>query len=144
MSKRLGEVPPQELPSDEQENFEDDGLEEWETKLLHDENQPELYDTLEVLKLRDNINKVMLAAIVIYILLGLLSFPFIRALFQGIIVSPSEMSNFLPNIIATIISISFRIVITYSVLKALMQILRILMEIEFNSRKGIKPNPLVE
>jgi hypothetical protein len=139
LSERLGEVPPQELPNDEQEeeeSFEAEGLDEWEAKLLGDENQPELYDTLEVLRLRDNINKVAFAAITVYILLGLLNLSFIRVLFQGIVVPPSEIAKTLPDILSTIISVSFRIAITYTPLKALMQIIRILMEMEFRSRKA--------
>jgi len=139
LSERLGEVPSQELPSQEQEGeerFEDDGLAEWEAKLLDDENQPELYDTQEFLRIKDNIDKVAFAAIIVYILLGLLNFSFIRMLFQGIVLSPSEIAESVPDILSTIISVSFRIAITYTPLKALTQILRILMEMEFRSRKA--------
>ena len=66
----MGEVPPQELLGDDRqkEKFEDDRLDEWEAKLLDDENQPELYNTLEVLRLKDNINRVALAAYFLYII----------------------------------------------------------------------------
>jgi len=139
LSKRLGEIPPQELSSEEQqseESFEDNDLDEWEAKLLADENQPELYETGEFLRIKDNIDKVAFAAIIVYILLGLLNISFIRMLFQGIVLSPSEIAKTVPDILFTIISVSFRIAITYTPLKALTQILRILMEIEFRSRKA--------
>ncbi len=147
LSERLGEVPPQELPSDEQEDeesLEDDGLDEWEAKLLNDENQPELYNTREFLRIKDNIDKVAFAAVIVYILLGLLNFSFIRMLFQGIVLSPSEIAKTVPDMLFTIISVSFRIAITYTPLKALSQVLRILMEMEFRSRKGTQSNALVE
>jgi len=147
LSERLGEVPPQELPSDEQEDeesLEDDGLDEWEAKLLDDENQPELYNTREFLRIKDNIDKVAFAAVIVYILLGLLNFSFIRMLFQGIVLSPSEIAKTVPDMLFTIISVSFRIAITYTPLKALSQVLRILMEVEFRSRKGTQSNALVE
>ncbi len=147
LSERLGEVPPQELPSDEQEDeesLEDDGLDEWEAKLLDDENQPELYNTREFLRIKDNIDKVAFAAVIVYILLGLLNFSFIRMLFQGIVLSPSEIAKTVPDMLFTIISVSFRIAITYTPLKALSQVLRILMEMEFRSRKGTQSNALVE
>jgi hypothetical protein len=139
LSERLGEVPPQELPNDEQEDdesFEDASLNEWEAKLLDDENQPELYDTREFLRIKDNIDKVAFAAIIVYFLLGLLNLSFIRTLFRGIVLSPSEIAETVPDILSTIISVSFRIAITYTPLKALTQILRILMEMEFRSRKA--------
>ena len=148
LKERMGEVPPQDEPifennqdSEVENDNVDDGLEEWEAQLLDDENQPELYDTLEVLELRDNIDKVAFAAIVVYILLGLLNFSFVRMLLQGIVLSPSELVQSIPSMLFTTLSIGFRIVITYFPLKALTQILRILMEIEFNSRKS---KPLVE
>jgi hypothetical protein len=139
LRKRLGEVPPQELPSEEQEaeeSFEDDDLDEWDAKLLNDKNQPELYDTREFLRIKDNIDKVAFAAIIVYVLLGLLNLSFIRMLFQGIVLSPSEIAETVPDILSTIISVSFRIAITYTPLKALTQILRILLEMEFRSRKA--------
>jgi len=139
LSKRLDEIPPQEIPGDdqeEQESFEDNRLEEWEVKLLDDENQPELYDTLEVLKLRDNINKVATGVIVAYVLLGLSNLQFGRALLRGMPMSFSETMQSLPNEIFTILAVGLQIVLTYFPLKALAQILRILMEMEFRSRKA--------
>jgi hypothetical protein len=52
LSERLGEVPLQELQRDEQESesLKDEGLDGWEAKLLDEENQPEFYNTLEVLE----------------------------------------------------------------------------------------------
>jgi hypothetical protein len=141
LKERIGEVPPQDEPilenKEDSEESDDinDGLEEWEAKLLDDENQPELYDTLDVLRLRDNIDKVAFAAIIIYVLLGLLNFSFTRMLFQGIVLSPSEIVQSIPDMLFTTLSVGFRIVITYFPLKALSQILRILMEMEFISRK---------
>jgi hypothetical protein len=139
LSERLGEVPSQEILDDEQEeeeNFENDGLDEWEAKLLDDENQPELYDTREVLRIKDNINRVALAAVIVYILLGLLNLSFVRMLFQGVVASPSEIAKALPDMLSTIIGVSLSIAITYTPLKALSHILRILMEMEFRSRKA--------
>ncbi len=144
LEERIGEVPPQDEPIlENKEDFEekDNRLEEWETRLLNDENQPGLYNTLDVLKLRHNVNKVAIAAIVVYLLLALLNFSFIRMLFQGIVLSPSEIVKSFPDMMFTIFSVSFQIVITIIPLKALVQILRILMQMEFNSRKG---KPLVE
>jgi hypothetical protein len=116
--------------------LEDGGFDEWEAKLLDDENQPELYNTLEVLKLRDNINKVATVVFVVYVLLGLSNLQFGRALLRGVPMSFSEMLRSLPNEIFTILAIGLQIVLTYFPLKALSQVLRILMEMEFRSRKA--------
>ncbi len=151
LKERGVEIPEQNEPvyemeekTADKETREDNRLEEWEAKLLDDEDQPELYNTREVLKLRDNINKVALGAIVVYALLGLLNFSFVRALFRGIVLSPSEIMQSIPDMLFTALSVGFRIAITYFPLKALAQILRILMQMEFRSRKGTQPNPLVE
>jgi hypothetical protein len=39
-----------------EETFEDDGLDEWEAKALDDESQPEFYDTLEVITLKEGVS----------------------------------------------------------------------------------------
>ena len=134
---RIREVPPQEEPILEDEEIIQDAnnLEEWETKLLNNETQPELYDTLEVLQLRDNINKLIIGVVVVYILLALLNFQFVRMLFEGVILPPAEILRSAPNILITSISTGLQIALTYFPLKALVHILRILMEIEYNSRK---------
>lgn len=134
--ERTGEIPLQDEPVfTRSEDFEDQ-LKEWEEKLLDNENQPELYDTLEVLKLKDNIDMVANATIVVNIILGLLNLQFIRALLKGNLVSFSEIMRSFPNIVFTILSFGLSIAIVYFPLKALNQILRILMETEFNSRKA--------
>jgi hypothetical protein len=48
LNERIGELPPQDEPILEHEDasIEKDRLDEWETKLLDDANQPELYDPL--------------------------------------------------------------------------------------------------
>ena len=138
LGKRIDEIPPQNEPilEHKEESIEDDGLEEWETKLLDDKDQPELYDTLEVLSLKDNINKVANAVIVVYVLIGLLNFQFVRMLFQGTVLSFSGIVQTIPNMLVTLFSIGLQILVLYFPLKALAQILRILMEMEFNSRKA--------
>ena len=115
---------------------EDDGLEEWEEKLLDDKNQPQLYDTLEVLQLRDNVKTLSVAVIVVWILLGLLNFQFIRMLLLGVLIPFSAVIGSIQPMIFTTLAVGIQIAIIYFPLRALIQILRILMEMEFNSRKA--------
>jgi len=61
--------------------------------------------------------------------------PDVRMLFQGIVLHPSEIAKALPDMLITIFSVGFRIAVTIIPLKALSQILRIRMEMEFRSQK---------
>ncbi len=110
--------------------------EEWVTKLLDDENQPNLYDPLEVITLRGNIKILIIGVVVVYVLLSLLNFQFVRMLFEGKILSPAEIIQSVPNMLFTILSSGLKIALIYFPLKALVAILRILMEMEYNSRKS--------
>jgi hypothetical protein len=120
------------------ETLDNDGLEGWEAKLLDDEDQPEFYDTLEVITLKDNINKVTKAVIVIY---ALQSIPTLQWSSQLIASYFPDRQTFMPfiylvTLLLTALGTAVSIAIVYFPLKALIHILRILMEMEFNSRKS--------
>jgi hypothetical protein len=117
-------------------NEDEDGLEDWEIKLLDDENQPEFHDILEVLSLKDNINKIAKASIIVYIVLGISNFQTIHAFIGSMFSSIEELPAILWGILITAIGIGINLAIVYFPLKALNHILRILMEMEFNSRKA--------
>jgi len=145
--ERLGEIPPQEEIVDEdtenaeedieQAKIDDDGLKGWEAKLLDNDNQPDYYDVLDVLELRDNINKTAKAVIVIYTLTIFTTFPWL----SSIVVSffQYRLEFLLPIYLITFVVLCLGTAVTiaavYFPLKALVSILRILMEMEFNSRK---------
>jgi hypothetical protein len=137
--KRLGEVPPQNEPIHKiEEDALDDHVgdpEDWKASLLDREDQPELYNTQDVIKLIEMINKVAVAAVVIYILWGLLNLSFVRVLFQGAMFTSADVVQSLPGMFYSFLSTVLTIVIIYFPLKALALVLRILMEMEFNSRK---------
>jgi|SRR5688572_18025250 len=142
LKERGVEIPEQDNPIyeiiEEDEDMKDDGLDEWEAKLLDDENQPEYYDTLEVLELRDKINKTAKAVIVIYALTSLMSFSYFNFLIRSYFPGMEEYSLFVDLIafIVACINAVITIAIIYFPLKALAYILRILMEMEFNSRRA--------
>lgn len=144
LKERGVEIPQQDEPVYEakietpaEETPDEDEFEEWEAKLLDNDNQPDFYDTLEVLSLKDNIDKVAKAIIIIYILLGLLNSQFVSAFLWNTPLSFSDRLQFLPLEIYNILSTVLNIVVIYFPLKALAHILRILMEMEFRSRKGV-------
>jgi hypothetical protein len=136
LEERVGEVPLQNEPILNMEEDTPNDLEEWEANLLQREDQPELYNTQDVLHLIDNINKLAIAAIVIYALQWLLSLSFIRTLFQGVMFTSADVLQALPNMLFTFLGILLIIAVIYFSLKALALVLRILMEMEFNSRKS--------
>ena len=109
---------------------------EWEDKLLDNDNQPDFYDTVEVLELKDNINTVAKAVVVVNIILGVISLQFLRILPLDDSLSFQEIEGALWGLFINILVVGLEIVVTYYPLKALIQILRILMEMEFNSRKA--------
>lgn len=123
---------------DQNSESQDDGLSEWESKLLDDDHEPEFYDTLEVLELRDNINKTARAVVVIYGLTSLMSFSYYSFLIRTNFRVAEEYSLVVDVLvfILTCLAATVAVAITYYPLKALTHILRILMEMEFNSRKA--------
>ena len=123
-------------PTTEDANKDNSKFADWEEILLDDENQPKLYDPLDVLDLRDNIDKTAKAVIYINIISSIVSFPIIRIWAGGYIPTSSDIVNILITLIITALGTGLTIAITYFPLKALNHILRILMEMEFNSRKG--------
>ena len=135
------EIPDQGEPVYEIEGEEeiDDGLDESEARLLEDENQPEFYDTLEVIDLKDKINKTAKIVIVVYVLESIIYFRSYLSLVGSYFMN---YDGFTPLIyfIAFVISLlttAISIAIIYFPLKSLSNILRILMEMEYRSRKAL-------
>ena len=140
--KRLGELPPQDDPSLKDEDENDDTrkvdefeLTEWEAKLIDAEEQPEFYDTWDAVELIRKINKVAKWVLVLNILVGVFTFPAIQQLMQGIFSENPDLMSIGLGLLISSVSVALNILITYFPLKALAYILRILMEMEFNSRK---------
>lgn len=145
LKERGVELPEQDEPvyeaeqeTADEETSDEDGLEEWEAKVLDDEDQPEFYDTLEVITLKDHINKVAKATIVVYALQSIPTFQWFSQLVASYF---PDRQAFMPLIylisfVFVALGAAISIAIIYFPLKALAHILRILMEMEFRSRKG--------
>jgi hypothetical protein len=139
--ERGAQVPEQDKPtlasSEQAEPLGDDeGLEDWEAKILDDENQPEFYDTLEVITLKENINKAAKAVVVIYLLINLTNFQWYVSVVQSYFFGNYEFRPliYLIAILLVCLNAAISIAVVYFPLKALAHILRILMEMEFRSR----------
>lgn len=140
LSERLGEIPPQNSSEGEPEEiFEDDDLDEWEAKALDDESQPEFYSTLDVINLKSNINKVAKAVVVVFALLNLIAMQnyvsIVGSYFVGRDLSFTPLVYFIAFVL-TCLNAAVGIALVYFPLQALAHILRILMEMEFRSRKA--------
>ena len=109
-------------------------MEDWEAKILDSEDQPELYDTLEVIDTIRNIKKVAKAVIVIYAISNVVNSLFFEVLLKGAI-SSDMLIPVLWSLFTTIVMTTLQIAVVYFPLKALTHILRILAEMEFTSRK---------
>ena len=138
LRKRIDDLPTQDNPinevADKKEETADDGLEHWEAKLLDNENQPDFYDTVEVLDLNKNINRMAKIYGVVFIVLTLSHLGALQGLFMGVFPSLNELLTLIPGILIQIVASGVEITIVYFALKALANLLRILMEMEFTSR----------
>ena len=136
LRERIREIPPQDKPIFEYKEVvrDNDGLEDWEAKLLDHEDQPEFYNPLEVITFRRNVDRLVIAVAIVYILLAVLNSQSLRMYFEGVTVSINDIIVSTPNIFITVLSTLLKIAFTYFPLRALAHILRILMEMEFNSR----------
>ncbi|MFZ5905206.1 MAG: hypothetical protein ACOYZ8_16815 [Chloroflexota bacterium] len=140
LAKRIGELPPQDEPILSYDNVsgeisnEELGLEEWEAKLIDSESQPDFYDTSEVIELRKNIDKVAKVVIIVYALSSLFLSSTVKQIVGGNFPSASDMPNIVLDLVLVGLLAVSNIVVVYFPLKALTHILRILMEMEFNSR----------
>lgn len=140
LKEKLREIPPQDAPILAENELEENdnqttGLEEWEEKIIDSEDQPELYDPLQVISLRRTIERLAIMAIVVYILQAVLNFQLTQMFIQGVSVSINDIEINANNILGISLTTAAKIALTYFPLKALSHILRILMEMEFNSRK---------
>ena len=143
---RIGELPPQgnavfsteeemEAETETGEDVELD-LEDWEAKLVDSDSQPTFYDTLEVIELRRNINRMARVIVILSILSGIFYYPTMQSLIRGYFPTNDHIiTAFVASIVANAIGVGLNIIFMYYPLKALAHILRVLMEMEFNSRK---------
>ena len=136
---RREEIPEQDEPVYEIEEDDglDDDLEGWEVRALDADNQPEFYNVVDVILINKRINVTAKAAIVVYLLVGLTTIPFyayyVTRFFRG---QEFVLVSYVIAFVISMLSAAFSVAVLYFPLKALTHILRILMEMEFRSRKA--------
>lgn len=141
LTKRGMEAPDQDKPiyeyDEEKDNKEDASFTELELKIIDDENPPVFFDPFDVLKISKWIEIAATASIIIVIALGLTELPRTRSIVWSYFPNDPRLA-----IIATLIAlgiwcitVALQVTVTYFPLRALAQILKVLVEMEFNSRK---------
>lgn len=128
------ELPAQNAPvlaHDEDADDDIDGLTQAELRIIDDENPPDFYDPLEVLTIARWLRIAAIGAIVLALLTGLGQFSSITL--GG--ASFRQTGQLLVAGMMLLVSVGFQVAVTFLPLRALAHILRILMQMEFNSRK---------
>ena len=146
LTKRIGELPPQDEISVTEDEEGDEGeddqsvidelrLEKWEAKLIDSEGQPDFYDTWDVIDLIRKIHTAAKWVLIINVLTGIFTFPITKQAMAGFFPEDPTIPGIVSSLLIIVFSTALNILLTYFPLKALAHILRILMEMEFNSRK---------
>lgn len=134
---RLDELPPQDEPILECEDEDEYTEDETDFEFLIDvENPPEFYNPYEVLWLEKWLYKAAIASIIATVVSSLIALPQTQRIVLSFFMGDTQWS-FMAWIIAIVIfvfAVGLQSIILYFPLKALGSILRILMEVEFNSR----------
>lgn len=142
LMERLGEIPPQAEPvfeyADEEDIDDDtDGFTELELKIIDDESPPEFYDPFEVLRISKWIDWSARAMVVVIILYNLSRFPNYKGMLTSYFIeNPNNLLVYLLTLIVLVINSIIGVVITFWLLTTLSSVLKILMQMEFNSRKA--------
>jgi len=137
LQERLGKLPTQNEPVLEYEDIEEE-TDEDETDfdiLIDNENPPEFYNPYEVLRLEKWLSKAAIASIVASAVSSLIALPQTQKIIWLYFMDDSK--NFIAWLIAIVVfvfGVGLQSIIIYFPLKALGSILKILMEMEFNSR----------
>jgi hypothetical protein len=135
---RAVEIPEQNKATyekrEEGDEYEADDFNQAELKIIDDDNPPDFYDPLDVLRLNRWIEWGIKSVAILY---NLISFPtyknIVGAYFPQ---SPNSTPVYAITFILTAINAGFGIIIYYFILKVFAQVLSILMEMEFRSRKA--------
>ena len=143
LRQRLVEMPSQDKPVykhvEEENDIDDEVIDDGDgidSKFLDKENVPLFYKPQEVLRVSGWLNWAAIGSMIIPALSSLLIFPRLQQSFIDSFRIDSSFSSvaFMLALISIILGIGLQILVVYLPLKALAQILKILMEMEFNSR----------
>lgn len=115
---------------------EDYDFSEEELAIIDDENPPAFYDPFDVLLLTKRLNLMLKVMIGFTVLYSLLNYPESRSIIRGFFIqNPNPTLEVVIALMMVVVNAIVGVLVMYIPLKALIKILRILMEMEFRSRK---------
>lgn len=139
LKERGTDIPEQDEPiyeHKEENPNEDHEFSAEDLRIIDDENPPDFYDPFDVLlttKRLDWMAKAMIAFTVAY---NIFNFPKSFQIVQSFVRNPNSAFVYVFTALAITLNTAIGIIAVYFPLKGLAHILRILMEMEFRSRKG--------
>jgi hypothetical protein len=139
LRERLGKLPSQNEPILEYTDANKDKVNKDESDfefLIDNDNPPEFYNPHEVLRLENWINWAAIASVVASIISSLLELQRMHFTVWGFFRNDVEKSSiaWLITIVIFVFAVGLQCIVIYFPIKALGAILKILMEMEFNSR----------
>ena len=136
LQERLGELPLQEEPVVAEEDTEGEEDEADSEFLIDDENLPEFYNPHEVLRLEKWLYQAAIGSIIASVVSSLLGLGQMQGMVMSFFRGETEWNlvAWLIAIVLFVFAVGLQSIIIYFPLKALGSILKILMEMEFNSR----------
>jgi hypothetical protein len=143
LKERLGELPSQNEPILEYTDDNIDDVNDDESGFefpIDNDNPPEFYNPHEVLRLEKWINWAAIASVVASIVSSLLELQRMHFIVWGFFMNNVEKSSiaWLITIVVFVFVVGLQCIVIYFPIKALGSILKILMEMEFNSRGAAK------
>lgn len=133
------DIPPQDEPNETDDDLEDYFSEE-ELAIIDDDNPPVFYDPFEVLRLTKQLDWMVKAIIILIVAYNIFDFSASYATARASLFSMYGLFDPLVFLVAVVIAalkILMGAITVYVPLKVLVHILRILMEMEFRSRKAM-------
>lgn len=139
LKERGVDIPEQNKPiyeHEEEEQQEDYHFSDEELKIIDDENPPDFYDPFDVLLTTKRIDWMANAMVLFTILYNIVNFPTSMRIVQSYFIrNPNSVLVYIFTTLVIALNAAIGIIVVYFPLKALAHILRILMEMEFRSRK---------
>jgi hypothetical protein len=140
LQRRGVEIPAQDEPiyehKQEEQQGEDYDFSPEELKIIDDETTPDFYDPFDVLLTVKRIDWMAKAVVAFNILYNIFQFPSTQGIVQSYFIrNPDSIFVYILALLLAGLNIVLGTVVIYFSLKTLAHILRILMEMEFRSRK---------
>ena len=140
LDERGVEIPEQNEPvyeHKEEKNEKNYDFSDEELRIIDDENPPAFYDPFDVLFVTKRIDWIAKWMIVFTVLYNIINFQRTMGIVQPYFIrNPDSILVYAFTVLVLILNAAIGIIVIYFPLKALSHILRILMEMEFRSRKA--------